>query len=150
MKSKRQAKILELISQQDIETQEELAAKLAEAGLHVTQATISRDIRELKLSKVNSHAGRQKYAAMVVSDGGISDKLSRVLKEGFVSCTDASHLIVVRTMPGMAMAVAAAIDSMDLPGLAGCVPGDDTIICALRSDEDAAALMSRIDRIVRN
>ncbi len=150
MKTKRQKKILDLIEKYEIETQEELAAHLAEAGCNVTQATISRDIRELKLSKVNTYDGRQKYAAMVPKDQTINDRLTRVLREGYVSSTEASHLLVVHTVPGMAMAVAAAIDAMNLPGLAGCIAGDDTIMCALRREADVDTLAEKISQIVNH
>lgn len=148
MKLKRHEKIIELVNEHEIETQEELAALLNQAGFHVTQATISRDIRELRLSKINSHDGKQKYIAMSVKDNGMNDKLSRVLKEGYVSSMEASHIVVVRTLPGMAMAVAAALDAMDLPGVAGCIAGDDTIMCALHSDADVEILMGRINKVV--
>ena len=148
MKSKRQEKIIELVNKYEIETQEELAELLTQSGFRVTQATISRYIRELRLSKINSHDGKQKYIAMSVKDKGMNDKLERVLKEGFVSSTEASHLVVVKTVSGMAMAVAAALDAMELPGLAGCIAGDDTIMCALRQDADADALISRINKVV--
>ncbi len=148
MKSRRQEKILELIEKYEIETQEELAAHLAAVGCHVTQATISRDIRELKLSKVNTLDGRQKYIAMVPKDQTVNDRLTRVLREGFVSSSEAAYLLVVRTVPGMAMAVAAAIDSLNLPGLAGCIAGDDTIMCALRQEADVSALEAKINQIV--
>lgn len=148
MKSKRHEKIIELVNRYEIETQEELAELLNQSGFRVTQATISRDIRELRLSKINSHDGKQKYIAMAVKEKGMNDKLGRVLKEGYVSCTEASHLVVVRTMPGMAMAVAAALDALELPGFAGCIAGDDTIMCALRSDADVDALIGRINKLV--
>ncbi len=148
MKSKRQEKIIELVNKYEIETQEELAELLTRSGFRVTQATISRDIRELRLSKINSHDGKQKYIAMSVKDRGMNDKLRRVLREGFVSSTEASHLVVVKTVSGMAMAVAAALDAMELPGLAGCIAGDDTIMCALRQDADADALIAKINKVV--
>lgn len=148
MKLKRHEKIIELVNQYEIETQEELASLLNQAGFRVTQATISRDIRELRLSKVNSHDGKQKYVAMSVKDQGMNDKLSRVLKEAYVSSVEASHLAVVRTMPGMAMAVAAALDAMELSGFAGCIAGDDTIFCALQSDADLELLMGKINKVV--
>ena len=148
MKSKRQEKILDLIEKYEIETQEELAMRLADAGCRVTQATISRDIRELKLSKVNTLDGRQKYIAMAVKDQTVSDRLTRVLREGYISSTPASHLLVVHTVPGMAMAVAAAVDALNLPGLAGCIAGDDTIMCALRHEADVDTLAEKISQIV--
>lgn len=148
MKSKRHAKILEIISKYEVETQEELAQRLNESGFPVTQATISRDIRELKLSKVAGGNGRQKYVAFTKPNAEISDKYSRVLKEGFVSKELASHLIVIKTVTGMAMAVAAAIDHMELPGVVGCIAGDDTIMCALRSPEDAYTIMEKFDHML--
>ena len=135
LKSKRHAKILELIDKYDIETQEELADRLNESGFSVTQATISRDIRELKLSKVSGSNGRHKY--------------SRVLKEGYISKEVATSLIVIKTVTGMAMAVAVAIDHMELPGVVGCIAGDDTILCALRSNEDAHMVMEKINQMLK-
>ena len=149
MKSKRQEKILELIDMYEIETQEELADRLNQSGFSVTQATISRDIRELKLSKVSDHNGRQKYAAFIKNGIEMTDKYSRVLKEGFVSKEMASSLIVIKTVTGMAMAVAVAIDHMELPGVAGCIAGDDTIMCALRSPEYAEIVMEKINQMLK-
>ena len=149
MKSKRHAKILELIDQFDIETQEELADRLNQNGFSVTQATISRDIRELKLSKVSGSNGRQKYVAFIKPTMEMTDKYSRVLKEGYISKELASSLIVIKTVTGMAMAVAVAIDHMDLPGVVGCIAGDDTIMCALRSPEDANFVLERINQMLK-
>ena len=148
MKVDRHAKIVELIGKYEIETQEELASLLNQAGFRVTQATISRDIRELRLSKVNSHDGKQKYAVMSVRDQGLNEKLSKVLKEGYISSMEASHLVVVKTATGMAMAVATALDAMELPGFAGCIAGDDTVMCALHDDADVEILLSRINKVV--
>ncbi len=142
MKSKRQAKIVELISQRDIETQEELAALLNQAGFSVTQATVSRDIRALKLSKINTPSGKQKY--VLIEDSDEAGRMGRVLREGYVSSTGASNLVVIHTVSGMAMAVAAAIDGMDFPGLAGCIAGDDTVFCAVKERADVDALMEEI------
>ena len=142
MKLKRHEKIIELVNKYEIETQEELASLLNQAGFRVTQATISRDIRELRLSKVNSHDGKQKYAVMSVRDRGLNDKLSKVLKEGYISSMEASHLVVVKTATGM------ALDAMDLPGFAGCIAGDDTVMCALHADADVEMLLSRINKVV--
>ena len=148
MKRYRIMKIKEIIQSQIIETQEELASLLNQAGFRVTQATISRDIRELRLSKVNSHDGKQKYAVMSVRDQGLNEKLSKVLKEGYISSMEASHLVVVKTATGMAMAVATALDAMELPGFAGCIAGDDTVMCALHADADVEILLSRINKVV--
>lgn len=149
MKSKRHAKILELIEHYDIETQEELAERLNQSGFSVTQATISRDIRELKLSKVSGNNGRQKYGAFIKPTMEMTDKYSRVLKEGYVSSEFATSLIVIKTVTGMAMAVAVAIDHMELPGVVGCIAGDDTIMCALRNDKDAHMVMEKIQELMK-
>ena len=145
MKLKRHEKIIELVNKYEIETQEELASLLNQAGFRVTQATISRDIRELRLSKVNSHDGKQKYAIMSVKERGLNDKLSKVLKEGYISSMEASNLVVVKTATGMAMAVATALE---LPGFAGCIAGDDTVMCALHSGADVEMLLNRINKVV--
>ena len=148
MKLKSHEKIIELVNKYEIETQEELASLLNQAGYRETQATISRDIRELRLSKVNSHDGKQKYAVMSVRDQGLNEKLSKVLKEGYISSMEASHLVVEKTATGMAMAVATALDAMELPGFAGCIAGDDTVMCALHADADVEILLSRINKVV--
>ena len=148
MKTKRHAKIIELISQYEIETQEELAQRLVEAGFNVTQATISRDIRELKLSKVAGHNGRQKYASLAGNENPNTDKYTRVLQDGFVSRTMATDLVVIKTVSGMAMAVAVALDAMDIPGMVGCIAGDDTIFCAIHSEEETYKVMEIIDKVV--
>ena len=141
--------MIELVNTYDIETQEELADYLRKAGFHVTQATISRDIRELKLSKVNGHAGRQKYVAVREIGNMMNDKLVRVLAEGYLESAHVPKLIAIRiairTMSGMAMAVAAALDAMSLKGFIGCVAGDDTVFCALSSDSDENAIIAQIE-----
>lgn len=149
MKSRRHTKIIELITKYEIETQEELVTRLNEAGFNVTQATVSRDIRELKLSKVAGHAGRQKYIAIETPDQKLSDKYTRVLKEGFISRGTATQLIVIKTVTGMAMAVATALDNMNIPGIVGCIAGDDTIMCAIHSEEEAGKVMEIIDKIIK-
>ena len=149
MKQNRHQKIAELVSRYEIETQEELAEKLKEAGFTVTQATISRDIRQMNLSKLPTGNGRQKYVAFIKPRMEMTDKYSRVLKEGYVSKEMASSLIVIKTVTGMAMAVAVAIDHMELPGVVGCIAGDDTIMCALRSREDAHMVMEQINQMLK-
>lgn len=144
MKKSRHQKIKELVEEFEIDTQEELADKLKEAGYVVTQATVSRDIRELKLSKVPIGDGRQKYTVLVHSDHYLSDKYIRVLKDGFVSMDMAQNILVVKTVAGMAMAVAAAIDAMKLKEIVGSIAGDDTIMMAVRTVEDTQAVMDKI------
>lgn len=150
MKAKRHAKIIELISCYEIDTQEELARRLSEAGFEVTQATVSRDIRELKLSKVAILGGRQKYITLVNQNDGMAGKYTRVLKDGFISKSIATNLIVVKTVSGMAMAVAAALDAMDLPGVAGSIAGDDTIFIAIHSEDETYKVMDMIDKILNH
>ena len=147
MKTKRHSKIVELINSYDIETQEELAQRLEEGGFAVTQATVSRDIRDLKLSKVVMANGKQKYSLMPKQDG-ISEKYVRILREAFVSMDMAQNILVVKTVSGMAMAAAAALDSMQMSEIVGCIAGDDTIMAAIRSVEDTVAVMERIRKLV--
>lgn len=148
MKIGRHAKIVDLIRQYDIETQEELAEYLKQEGYRVTQATISRDIRELKLMKISTNDGKQKYALMQQHSEGMNEKYLRVLKDGLVSMDMAQNILVVKTVAGMAMAVAAAIDAMHWSEVAGCIAGDDTIMCAVRSAEDTILVMDKIHKIV--
>ena len=148
MKKSRHEKIVELIEEYQIETQEELADRLREAGFAVTQATVSRDIRELKLSKVPSGSGKQKYAIIRSSDAHLADKYIRVLKDGFVSMDNAQNILVVRTVAGMAMAVAAALDAMKLKEIVGSIAGDDTIMVAVRTTEETKEVMKKIREIL--
>jgi len=148
MKKSRHQKIKELVEQFEIETQEELADMLREAGYAVTQATVSRDIRELKLSKVPMGDGRQKYTILIHSDHYLSDKYIRVLKDGFVSMDMAQNILVVKTVAGMAMAVAAAIDAMKLKEIVGSIAGDDTIMMAVRTVQDTQIVMDKIRNVL--
>ena len=150
MKLARHEKIIELIKEYDIDTQEELAARLNEAGFKVTQATVSRDIRELKLTKVAMSNGRQKYAALTEANEDLSEKYTRVFRDAFVSMDMAQNILVIKTVSGMAMAVAAAIDAMHLHEIVGCIAGDDTIMCAVRSVDDTIAVMSRLRKLVED
>lgn len=149
VKKLRQGKILEIIQKHDVETQEELADRLRAVGLKVTQATVSRDIRELKLSKVLSSDGRQKYAFLKQEDGQLEDKFIRVLREGFTSMDMAQNILVVKTVSGMAMAVAAALDAIRFPEIVGSIAGDDTIFVAVRSREATAALMEKLWKLLK-
>ena len=148
MKKNRHRKIKELVEQFEIETQEELADKLREAGYAVTQATVSRDIREMKLSKVPMGDGRQKYTILVQSDHYLSDKYIRVLKDGFVSMDMAQNILVIKTVAGMAMAVAAAVDAMKLKEIVGSIAGDDTIMVAVRTVEDTKCVMEKVRSVL--
>lgn len=144
MKRVRQRKIIEIIENNEIETQEDLADKLQQEGFFATQATISRDIRELKLSKVTNKEGKQRYVVLKHEENYLGDKYNRVLKEGFVSMDQAQNLLVVKTVSGMAMAVAAAIDGLKYPEIVGSIAGDDTIMVAVRSTAEATGLLGKI------
>ena len=148
MKIKRQTKILELIKKYEIETQEDLSAYLEKEGFQVTQATVSRDIRELKLTKVSLGNGKQKYIALLETSEDLSRKYERIFRDGFISMDIAQNILVVKTVPGMAMAVAAALDALKFPEIVGCIAGDDTIMIAARSIEDTAKLEEKLGEIV--
>ena len=148
MKVNRHAKIVELVNKYDIETQEELADRLREEGFQITQATISRDIRDLKLTKVQVDGGRQKYVVMKATENVLRDKYIRIMKDGFVSMDMAMNILVVKTVSGMAMAVAAAIDEMHWKEVVGSIAGDDTVMCAVRSVEDTIVVMDKIRKLV--
>ncbi len=147
MKLERHSKIVELIGKYEIETQEELAERLNQEGYKVTQATVSRDIRELKLTKVQSENGRQRYMVMQ-NQNAFSDKYIRILKDGYVSMDMAQNILVIKTVSGMAMAVAAALDEIHFHEIVGCIAGDDTIMCAVRSVDDTILLMEKLKKLI--
>lgn len=149
MKRERHEAVVELINKYDIETQEELAAYLREEGFDVTQATVSRDIRELHLSKVSAGNGRQKYIILQNDDAKLGDKYIRVLRDGYVSMAMAQNILVIKTVQGMAMAVAAALDAMKFPEIVGCIAGDDTIMAAVKSVEETESVMDKINGILK-
>lgn len=133
MKTLRQNKIAELIEEYEIETQEELASRLKECGFDVTQATVSRDIRELRLHKVPGIKGRQRYAAAPKNESDFDKKYIGALKNAVLSMEAAENIIVIKTVSGMAMAVAAMIDALNIDGIMGCIAGDDTIMCVVKT-----------------
>lgn len=148
MKTNRQSKIIEIIQKNEVETQDELSALLEKDGFRVTQATVSRDIRELKLTKIPTAGGRQKYAVITDAAENLSKKYERVLREGFLSMDMAQNILVIKTVSGMASAVCAAIDAMKMREIVGSIAGDDTIMCAIRTVDDTYAVMKKIRRIV--
>lgn len=150
MKIARHAQILKLISQYDIETQEELAQKLEESGFAVTQATISRDIRQLKLTKVPKENGGFRYAVLQSSAPEMGARYVRVLKEAFVSGDVAKNILVVKTVSGMAMAAAKVLDELNWPEIVGCIAGDDVIMCVTRNDDSALLILERLKKILDN
>ena len=148
MKINRHAKIYEIINKYNIETQEELADLLNQQGYKVTQATVSRDIRDLKLTKVQTKEGRQKYVALKTTQSELAEKYARILKDGFVSMDSAMNILVIKTVSGMAMAVAAAIDEIGWTEIVGSIAGDDTVMCAIRTLEDVSAVMDKMRKVV--
>ena len=148
MKTNRQSKIIEIIQKNEVETQDELSALLEKDGFRVTQATVSRDIRELKLTKIPTAGGRQKYAVITDAPENLSKKYERVLRGGFLSMDMAQNILVIKTVSGMASAVCAAIDAMKMREIVGSIAGDDTIMCAIRTVDDTYAVMKKIRRIV--
>lgn len=147
MKVKRHNEIIELVKTREIGTQEELLDLLKSKGYDVTQATISRDIRELNLTKINA-GDKQKYA-VIVKDEEFSDKYVRVLKEGFVSMLSSGNLIVLKTVIGMAMAVATAIDALEISEIAGCIAGDDTIFIAVSENSSTLDVMNKLKKLTK-
>ena len=148
MKGSRHSKIIEIIQKYDVETQDELSEYLTKEGYKVTQATVSRDIRELKLTKISLNNGRQKYAVINEATEDLSEKYARVLRDGFRSMDMAQNILVIKTVQGMAMAVAAALDAMKFPEIVGCIAGDDTIMAAIKTVDDTRAVMEKINEIL--
>ncbi len=149
MKQERRSKIIELIGRYQIETQEELAERLEQAGYSVTQATVSRDIRELKLTKIPVGDGaRQKYTLLLDQEVDLIQKYVRVLQDGLISMEPAGNILVIKTISGMAMAVAAAVDNLDLPGVVGTIAGDDTVMCAIHSVGEVPEVCQKINLLV--
>lgn len=144
----RQEKILDIIINKPIETQEELTSELEKEGFQVTQATISRDIRKMKLTKVADSTGRLRYVSYSETNEDLDEKYTRILKDGFISMDNAQNILVIKTVPGMAMAVCAALDNIKFGEIVGSIAGDDTIMCAVRSVEDVANVMSRLRTII--
>ncbi len=148
MKLERQAEILKLIHSYEIDTQEELARRLNDAGYRVTQATVSRDIRDMKLTKVEGENGRLRYVLLQNQPSDTAGRFVRVLKDAVVSLDTAENILVIRTVPGMAMAAAAVIDEMNWNEIVGCIAGDNTIMCAIRTREETLRVMDRLRRML--
>jgi transcriptional regulator of arginine metabolism len=144
MKSKRQSKIIELVRNRDVCTQAELTQLLQDAGIEATQATVSRDIRELKLTKITAPGGLLKYSLTSLGDMEHMPRLTRVFRDGLVSVDYAGNMLVIRTLNGMAMAVAAALDAMEFPEILGSVAGDDAVLCVVKTEEQAGALAEKL------
>ena len=149
MKSERQQKILELIREYEIETQEELIFYLNKYGFETTQATVSRDIRELKLTKVTNSVGNYKYAVQGTASGAIpAPKFNGALVDSITKVSFANNIIVLKTFPGLANAIGAGIDAIRSPEILGCIAGDDTVMCAVRTVDDTIVLMDKIRKLI--
>ena len=149
MKYSRHARILEIIENNEIETQEELAEFLKRSGINVTQATVSRDIKELRLIKVLAKNGRYKYASMKQQESAISDRLVKIFKDSILSIDYAGNIIVLKTLSGAANAACAAIDALDVKELVGTIAGDDTIFILARDPEMVGELVERFKKLMR-
>ena len=143
-KIRRQAKLAELVQSREIETQSELTRLLCAAGFVVTQATVSRDIRDLMLTKAPSAAGGSKYCMPAQLDDLGIERMRRVFRDGFVSMDCAGNILVIKTFNGMAMAVAAAIDAMRFGEILGSIAGDDVVMCVARTEGETVSLMNKL------
>lgn len=148
MKNKRQDKIISLITRYEIETQEELIGMLYKEGFQVTQATVSRDIRELKLTKVLTGRGSYRYTVSSTNENSPAIKFNRALVNSIISVDYAINNIVIKTYPGLATAVATGLDSIDSNEILGCVAGDDTIIMVVKTENAAQDLSARIHALL--
>ena len=144
MKTKRQNEIIRIISSADIETQEELASELRSLGYKVTQATVSRDIRELRLIKVAAKEGGFKYAKPERHEVAVSERLTRILSDSLVSVDASGNIIVVKTLSGSANVAAEALDNLGWPEILGTIAGDNTIFIVTRKEPDTAEITDRI------
>ena len=148
MKSARHNLILEIIESKEIETQEELAEELMNRGVKVTQATVSRDIKELRLLKVLSEHGGYKYATVERAEKGMNDRFARILADSIINIEPVNNLIVVNTITASANAAGEAIDSMKWSEVMGTIAGDNTLLIIARSNEAVETLMSRLNALV--
>ena len=148
MKSGRHNLILEIIDTMDIETQEELAEELKRRGVRVTQATVSRDIKELRLLKVLSDNGGYKYATVERAEKGMNDRFARILAESVVNVEAVNNLVVINTLSASANAAGEAIDSMKWSEVLGTIAGDNTLLIIARSNEAVETLMTRINGLL--
>ena len=147
MKTTRQEKILEIIESEEIETQEELAIRLRERGYKVTQATVSRDIKELRLIKISGRRNTYRYARHGRHEAITNDRMIRLLTDSTVDIDYAGQMVVVKTLSGSANVAAEAIDNMNWKEVLGTIAGDNTIFVAVRSENDAAEIASRIRKL---
>ena len=150
MKSQRQAKIMEIISNRNVETQEQLLERLQSRGIKSTQATISRDIKELHLIKEPAGQGRYRYAVSTHRTKlNFADRLRTIFRESLLSVDYAQNIVVIKTMPGLAHGAASALDGMTISEMVGTLAGDDTVMIVMRNTESAAAFVAEIKEMLR-
>jgi arginine repressor len=148
MKVTRHAKILEIINSKDIETQEELADELKKSGMNITQATVSRDIKELKLIKVLSESGKYKYATIIHTENFLSNKLVNIFSQTVIGIESVDKFVILKTISGSASAAAEAIDSLNFDGIAGTIAGDNTIFVLTRDNEKAQTITRKMKKMI--
>lgn len=148
MKVTRHAKILEIINSKDIETQEELADELRKSGMNITQATVSRDIKELKLIKVLSESGKYKYATIMHTENFLSNKLVNIFSQTVIGVENVDKFVILKTISGSASAAAEAIDSLNFDGIAGTIAGDNTIFVLARDNEKAQTITRKMKKMI--
>lgn len=148
MKYSRHSKILEIIDSQEIETQEELANALKKNGFNVTQATVSRDIKELRLIKVLTKDGKYKYATIKQQESVISERFLKLFRDSVISLDHAGNMVVIKTLVGAANAAAAAIDALDVKSIVGSIAGDDTIFLLVRTPEDVDEVLAEFRKMM--
>lgn len=152
MKNERQAKIIQIVGSCIIETQDHLMEKLRESGYDVTQATVSRDMKELGLTKVSAKDNRYRYTAAslpVQENPQIAKKYRNIIREAVIKADYAENIVVIKTYPGMAQAAAAAIDAMNWDNVVGSIAGDDTILMIVRTKEKAPGICTRFNRTIK-
>ena len=147
MKSGRQTAILEIIAERDIETQHQLLQALAERGVKSTQATLSRDIRDMRLVKELGPKGNYRYVALRAEADDFDERLRTIFRESVISYDVAQNLVVIKTLPGLGQGACSAIDSMNIEGLVGSLAGDDTLFLAMRDNEAANTFYHEIESI---
>ena len=149
MKSKRHERILQLVAEQSIDTQEELASILSREGFQVTQATVSRDIKELGLTKILTPAGGYRYATMERAESDLQDRFNSIFSHSVLSITAAGNLIVIKTVTASANAAAEAVDSLKWPEIAGSIAGDNTIFLAVHDSKCVPELIRRFQKMMK-
>ncbi|MBR2388317.1 MAG: arginine repressor [Clostridia bacterium] len=149
MKSQRQSAIIELIERFEIETQEDMISRLRALGYEVTQATVSRDIRELKLTKVPTTHGTYRYVKNRTNHHEGNIKLNHAVVDSITKVDYAANVVVLKTYPGLAMAVASGVDALNLEGVLGCIGGDDTIIIVTRNEDVSASISENIKDLIK-